>query len=146
LRNRSIVKTVALAALILALFSARPAFAQQRLSDHDVANLMKNLKSDGKHFQSSFDSALSKSAVRKTTQEKIYKSAAKSFNDQVSAMLSVFQSKHAADTTLPGVLQTAHQIDDVFLDVQLEGNARSDWLKCKQILTRLAQQFNMAYS
>ncbi|HEY0701718.1 MAG TPA: hypothetical protein VGD60_03025 [Candidatus Acidoferrales bacterium] len=146
MQNRSIIKAVILVAFVLALFSARSVSAQQRLSDKDVTNLMKNLKDDSKHFQSSFNSALSKSAVRKTSQEKIYKAAGKSFSDQVGAMLSVFQSKRTADTTLPGVLQTARQIDDVFLDVQLGGSARADWLKCKQGLTRLAAQFNLAYN
>jgi hypothetical protein len=40
--------------------------AQQRMSDKDIENTMKNLKEDSKRFQSSFNSAISKSTIRKT--------------------------------------------------------------------------------
>jgi preprotein translocase subunit SecA len=136
----------ALVAIIFTLLAAHPASAQQRLSDRDVEALMKNLKQDTKPFVSTFTSAMSKSNVRKTTQEKIYKALAKTFQQQVDEMLSGFQSKHSVDATLPALLQSAHQIDDVFIDVQLEGSARPDWIKCKTSLSRIAAQFNIAYN
>jgi hypothetical protein len=135
----------ALAAILFLLLAPRTASAQDRLSDRDVEALMKNLKQDTKPFVSTFTSAVSKSNVRKTTQEKIYKALAKTFQAQVDDMLNGFQSKHKADTTLPAVIQSAHQIDDVFIDVQLEGSAKPDWLKCKATLQRIAAQFNVPY-
>jgi hypothetical protein len=143
LRNPIRVTAAALLTITFALLLAQPSFAQQRMSDRDIETLMKNLKQDGKKFESSFNSSISKSAVRKTSQEKIYKDLVKSFNAQVDTMLSGFQSKHKADTTLPGVLTTARQIDDVFLDYQLPGNAKADWNACKAILVKLATEFNM---
>jgi hypothetical protein len=143
LRNPIRMTALALLTITFALLLAQPSFAQQRMSDRDIETLMKNLKQDGKKFQSSFDSSISKSAVRKTSQEKIYKDLVKSFNAQVDTMLDVFQSKHKADTTLPGVLTAAHQIDDVFLDYQIPGNAKADWNSCKAILVKLAAEFNM---
>jgi hypothetical protein len=146
MRIRFRYPAAALAAILFALLCAHPASAQERMSDHDVLELMKNLRQDTKPFVSTFTSALSKSAVRKTTQEKIYKALAKTFQQQVEEMVSGFESKHNADTTLPAVLQSAHQIDDVFIDVQLEGSAKPDWIKCKAALQRIAAQFNIAYN
>jgi hypothetical protein len=143
LRNPIRITAAALLALTFALLFAQPSLAQHRMSDRDIEALMKNLKQDGKKFQSSFNSSISKSAVRKTSQEKIYKDLVKSFNAQADTMLSVFQSKHTADSTLPGVLSTARQIDDVFLDYQIPGNAKADWNNCKAILVKLASEFNM---
>jgi hypothetical protein len=147
MRIRFRYPAAALAAIIFSmLLCARPASAQERMSDHDVLELMKNLRQDTKPFVSTFTSALSKSNVRKTTQEKIYKALAKTFQQQVDEMIGGFESKHSADATLPAVLQSAHQIDDVFIDVQLEGSAKPDWLKCKAALQRIAAQFNIAYN
>jgi hypothetical protein len=113
------------------------------MSDRDIENIMKNLKNDSKRFESSFNSAISKSTIRKTTQEKNDKDLVKSFQDQTEKMLNIFQDKRTADTTLPGVLTAAKQIDDIFIDVHLNGSVKSDWSKCKAELAILAAQFNM---
>jgi hypothetical protein len=146
MRIRFRYTAAALAAILFMLVAPRVASAQERLSDHDVLELMKNLRQDTKPFVSTFTSSISKSGVRKTTQEKIYKALAKTFQQQVEEMVSGFESKHSADATLPAVLQSAHQIDDVFIDVQLEGSAKPDWIKCKAALQRIAAQFNIAYN
>jgi hypothetical protein len=43
---------------------------QQRMSDKDVEDMMKNLKQDTKQFRSDFNSAIGKSTIRNTNQEK----------------------------------------------------------------------------
>jgi hypothetical protein len=134
---------VVVLALTVTFLVAMSSFAQQRMSDRDIENVMKNLKEDSKRFQSSFNSAISKSTIRKTTQEKSDKELVKSFQNQTESMLNVFQDKRTADTTLPGVLDTAKQIDGVFIDVHMGGSAKSDWNKCKAELSILAGQFNM---
>src|SRR5277367_1243876 len=146
LRNPIRITAAALLALTFALLFSQPSFAQHRMSDHDIEALMKNLKQDAGKFQSSFNSSISKSAVRKTDQEKIYKDLVKSFVAQCDTMLGVFQSKHTVDTTLPGVLATGHQVDNIFIDYQLTGNARPNWNTCKAILIKLAAQFNIPIS
>lgn len=133
----------ALAALVIALLLVQPSFAQQRMSDHDIENLMKNLKEDTKRFQSAFNSSIGKSTIRKTSQEKDAKAEVQQFRNQVERMLDVFQDKHKADDTLPGVMATSKQIDDTFKNVQLGGSAVSTWAKCKSELNILATQFNV---
>jgi hypothetical protein len=143
-RNAWKIRTAILVLASLTLLFVQPGFAQQRMSDHDIENLMKNLKEDTQRFQSSFNSAISKSTIRKTSQEKEDKALVKSFRNQTETMLNIFQSKRKADTTLPGVLSTAKQIDAVFANVHLGGTAASDWSKCKSELNILANEFNMS--
>jgi hypothetical protein len=138
-KNRAAAVTV----IALVLFLVPLSSAQQRLSDKDVESTMKNLKQDSKTFQSSFNSAISKSTIRKTSQEKDAKALVKSFQSQTETMLSVFQNKKKADTTLPGVLGSAKQIDGILASVSLGGTAVSDWAKCKAELNILANEFNM---
>jgi len=134
---------VALAVISLAFFLAPLCSAQQRMSDKDVESTMKNLKEDSKRFQSSFYSAVSKSTIRKTSQEKDAKALVKSFQGQTETMLRIFQDKKKADTTLPGVMDSARQIDGILTSVSLGGTTVSDWAKCKAELSILANEFNM---
>lgn len=143
MRNQWKTRAVIASFFTIVLLLVQPAFAQQRMSDRDIENIMKNLKNDSKRFESSFNSAISKSTIRKTTQEKNDKDLVKSFQDQTEKMLNIFQDKRTADTTLPGVLTSAKQIDDIFIDVHLNGSVKSDWSKCKAELAILAAQFNM---
>jgi hypothetical protein len=142
LRNPGRFRAAALAALLLALAFAHPALAQQRLSDKEIEKIMKTLSADAKRFESSFNKAISKSDVRKLPQEKTDRELVKSFQAQTEKMLQVFQANKKADTTLMGVLNTARQIDDIFVDIPMTGAVRSDWNKCKTDLATLTGQFN----
>jgi hypothetical protein len=133
----------ALAALVIALLLVQPSFAQERMSDHDIENVMKNLKEDRKRFQSAFNSSIGKSTVRKTSQEKDAKSTVQTYRNQVDRMLDVFGDKHKADETLPSVMASAKEIDGIFQSVQLGGSAVSTWAKCKSEIKILAVQFNV---
>jgi hypothetical protein len=136
-------RAAVLAVIIGAFVIGKPSFAQARLSDHDIENVMKNLKEDSKQFQSDFNSAIGKSTIRKTSQEKDAKAQVQLLRNQVDRMLDVFQDKHQADQTLPLVMATSKQIDEIFKNVQLGGSAAPAWAKCKSELTILATQFNM---
>jgi hypothetical protein len=143
MRNPQFLRAVAFAAILFAFLTVRPVHAQDRMSDKDIENLMKNLKEDSKRFQSAFNSSVSHSTIRKTSQEKDYKATVQLFRNQVDRMLDVFQDKHQATDTLPSVMNTSGQIDDIFRNVQLGGGAVSSWAKCKTELNMLATQFNM---
>ena len=130
--------------VLVCLFSMpRIATAQSRMSDKDIEHMMKNLKADSKQFQSLFNSAISKSTIRKTTQEKDAKTLVKNFRNQAEGMLSTFQSQKRADASLPIVLDSAQRIDKVLADVSLNGSVTSQWAKVKTELDALAQQFNV---
>jgi hypothetical protein len=126
LRNSWKFRAAALAALTFVSLSAQWTSAQERMSDNDVENTMKNLKEDSRRFQSSFNSAISKSSIRKTSLEKDDKALVKSFQAQTETMLKYFQDHKKAETTLPGVLSMAKQIDAIFASASLGGSAPSD--------------------
>ena len=65
----------------LSLICAASLSAQPRLSDKDVLRHMKNLKDDAKKFRSSFNSALSESTIRKTTQREGREDAGAEFRE-----------------------------------------------------------------
>jgi Sec-independent protein translocase protein TatA len=143
MRDPKIFRVLAFTAILFSLLTGRPAFAQDRMSDKDVESLMKNLKEDSKTFQSAFNSSISHSTIRKTSQEKEYKATVQQYRNQVDQMLDTFQDKRQATDTLPTVMSTAGQIDGIFKNVQLGGSAKSTWAKCKREMNMLATQFNM---
>jgi hypothetical protein len=65
--------------VVIGLLCPLSAYAQERLSDKDVETQMKNLKEDSKKFRSSFNSAIGKSTVRKTSREKDAKALVERF-------------------------------------------------------------------
>lgn len=140
------IPVIAVLAFALLFVSPPLSFAQDRLSDSDIANTMKNLIQDAKHFQSSFNAAVSKSAIRKTSQEKDAKNLVKSFRGQSETMLKIFKSRKKADSTLPGVLNTSTQIDTMLSGIALGGSAAADWAKCKSDLVILANAFQMNFT
>jgi hypothetical protein len=137
------VMAVVLAAYASIFLVVPSSYAQQRMTDKDIENTMKNLKEDSKRFQSSFNSAISKSTIRKTSQEKDDKAQVKTFRTQTESMLKVFQDKKKADTTLPGVMSSASNIDRIFANVSMGGSASADWAKCKSEIDLLANAFQM---
>ena len=143
MRNRLASLTTAFCLLLSFLAAAQPANAQSRMSDKDIEHMMKNLKSDSKQFQSLFNSAISKSTIGKTTQEKDAKTLVKNFRNQTEGMLSTFQHQKRADASLPLVLDSAQKIDKVLADVSLNGSVTSQWAKVKSELGTLADQFNV---
>ena len=143
MRNRPASLAAAFCLLLCFLATAQLANAQSRMSDKDIEHMMKNLKSDSKQFQSQFNSAISKSTIRKTTQEKDAKALVKNFRNQAEGMLGTFQSQKRADATLPLVMDSAQRIDKLLADVPLSGSVNSQWAKVKTELDTLAQQFNV---
>ena len=116
---------------------------QGRMSDKDIEETMQNLKNDAKHFQSSFNSAIGKSTIHKTSREKDAKALVKTFAQQTDSMHNTFKSSKKADTSLPGVLSNAQQIDKLLADVPLGDNVTSSWSRVKSELNTLTSAFNM---
>ncbi len=85
--------------------------AQTRLSDKDVQQHMKNLKYDAKKFRCSFNRALPKSAIGKTTQEKDAKTLAPNIEADKFHVPDL-QERHQGRTVaakLPGHCPAARQ-------------------------------------
>ena len=95
------------AALLLTLAQAPLAAAQNRMSDKDVQRLMANMYDDAKKFRSSFNPAISKSSIRKTSQEKQSKALVDQFIKDIGDMRNEFKRKKLVALTFPKVQSAA---------------------------------------
>jgi len=143
LKFRRFVFFVALLALIFPVLQISWASAQERLNDKDVLQLMKNLNSDARKFRSMFNSALSKSTIRKTGEENDAKTFAEAFQNQTKNMADNFKQTKKADPYLQASLDAAAQIDSVFKSVQLDSDTTAQWARIKTQLSKLGRVFHM---
>jgi len=128
------------AAVLIMLVSGAHALAQSRLSDKDIESLMKNLEEDAKKFQSSFNSAVQKSTIRKTTQEKDAKALVERFTKQTQGMLNQFKSNRKADQALLSVQDSANQIDKLLSSTPMGDQTNNAWARVRTELNTLSRQ------
>jgi hypothetical protein len=129
--------------LVLASFNAFVLPAQTRLSDKDVQQHMKNLNQDTKIFRSTFNSSVSKTSIRKTTQEKDAKSLVQNFQTETKSMYEHFKKSRKSDPYLQNCLGTAGQIDKLLKTTQFDAATTSQWVKVKSQLYDLATAFHL---
>ncbi len=130
-----------LAALLSAAIAAPSARAQARISDKDLEALMKNLRDDAKSFRPGFDSALKKSSIRKTSQEKDARNLAARFEKQTDNMLNRFKRTRKADAELSSVRASAAQLDSLVRTLNLGAHVSSRWDKIQTELQRVSSAF-----
>lgn len=132
-------------AIFLALAGAfyPPQLYAQRVSDKDIENMMRNLRDDAKAFRPNFESALKKSVIRKTSQEKDARSLVTSFEKQTDAMLSEFKKTKKGDVAIETTLDNARQIDKLLSGLQLEPQLISRWQKVQLELNQVANAFGI---
>jgi hypothetical protein len=133
----------ALVAFILFALSARMTPGQQRMSDKDVEGMMNNLKEDAKQFRSDFNSAIGKSTIRNTDQEKQAKALAERFQKQTEELFDSFKDTKKADTSLPPVRDSASQIDKLLSSTTLNSKVSADWAKVKSELAMISSAFGV---
>ena len=119
--------------------------AQERMSDKDLERVMENLKNDSNRFKSSFDKDVDHSTIRKTSQAKDAKQLANNFVKQTQGMYNQFKSSRKADSSLPVVFNSAHQIEALKSQVNFSSETVADWSRIRSELTILSQQFNVSF-
>jgi uncharacterized membrane protein YgaE (UPF0421/DUF939 family) len=137
--------TVPWAALALAfsfIFSVA-APAQTRLSDKDLERRIKNLNSDSKKFQSSFNNAISKSSIRKTSQEKDAKKLADNFTKSTKSLYDYFKRTRKSDPYIQNTLDYAKQLEKLQSSVQLDSTTNEAWTKVRTQLNDIAHAFHV---
>lgn len=114
------VKAIAaMFAMLLPYALVRPAHAQERLSDKDLEQRIKNVNSDIKTFHSTFNSAVGKTSIRKTTQEK------------------------DAKALVQNLLDSSNQIDKLLQSTQFDSATVGQWQKIKPQLKDIAVAFHV---
>jgi hypothetical protein len=121
------------------------AYSQERLSDKDIETMFNNLKSDAKKFSSTFNSAVGKSTIRKTSQEKEAKALVQSFDKQSEAALDKFKKSRHPDVELSNLLTSGTQINQLLASTPMGDRADADWSKVKSELSGIATQFNKEF-
>jgi hypothetical protein len=141
--NRCASFPVALILTVLSLAQAPFAQAQNRINDKDLENLMRNLRDDAKSFRPTFNSAIAKSTIRRTSREKDAKNLVASFAKQAEAELNNFKKTRKADGYVQNVMSTGQQIDQLFYGLNLGGQAASKWDKIRTELQQVASAFGL---
>ena len=134
---------VAVVALLISIFAATTARAQSRINDKDLARLMQNVKDDAQPFRKSFASALKKSTIRGTSQEKDARGLADTFAKQSKQALDTFEHKRKAEDQVAAMVDTAGQIDSLVNQLSLSPTVGTQWEKLRTELHQVAEAFNV---
>ena len=138
--HRYVVCSLSMALIASFLFILQPpaARAQQRVSDKDMNRMMKNMRYDTKSFRSSFDNALGKSTIRKTSHAKDAKNLVMNFQNQVDAMLNRFKKNRNDGDGIVGVVNTAGQIDSLLYSVSFGPEVMAKWQRIREEIHPIA--------
>jgi len=117
--------------------------AQGRLGDRDLERLMQNVKDDAPPFRESFDNALKKSTIRKTSRERDARALADTFAKQANGALETFKHKRKAENAVAALVSTAGQIDALVYSLQLNTQTTAHWEKLRAELHLVAQAFGV---
>lgn len=128
---------------LLAGFSVARGQDQGRVNDKDLARLMQNVRDDAQPFRKSFDSALKKSTIRGTSQEKDARGLAVTFEKQSKRALETFKKKRKADDEVAAMVDTAGQIDKLVYSLSMNPATTQQWEKVRTELHQVAQAFNV---
>jgi len=129
---------------VLLLLGAGGMMAQQRLNDKDVEETMKNLNEDAEQFRSQFDSAVSKSTIRNTDQEKQAKALVEHFQKKTKDMVDEFKDTKKTHDDLLIVRNDANKIDKVLSGTHLDDpKLNTQWAKAKSELGMISSAFGI---
>ena len=135
--------TLFVATLLCLVFGMPAARAQSRLTDKDIDTTLKNVQEDTRQFRDMFDSALRKSTVRKTSEEKSAREMVKTFEQELESTRHQFKDKRNVDGRLPAVLASRDKIDSFLSNVSLGDQTKAQWGRIKSQLDTLSKSFNM---
>jgi hypothetical protein len=119
------------------------AAAQKRVSDKDMERMMKNLRYDTKTFRPTFDHALGKSTIRKTSQAKDAKNLVATFQNEVDAMLTTFKKNRNDGAAVASAVNSAGQVDSLLRTVSLGQDVTSQWRKIREELHPIAVSYGI---
>jgi hypothetical protein len=143
MRHASVNAIIATLAMLFCCASVRPAHAQDRMSDKDLEQRIKNMDSDIKTFRSAFNSGVGKTSIRKTTQEKDAKTLVQNFQNQSKSLYDKFKKTRKTDPYLQNLLDSSNQIDKLLQSTQFDSATVGQWQKIKPQLKDIAVAFHM---
>lgn len=132
-------------AVVLLTCSVGPiaSVAQSRLSDKDVEKVMENLRDGADKFRSSFNSAIGKSALRNTDQEKQGKALVQQFQTQMEDFVNHYRRNKSAEADLKNVRESAAEINRLLMSTPMGNEVTGNWDKIKGGLINISEAFGM---
>jgi len=139
--NRKSLPALGAAIILTFVVLMHAAVAQSQPSDKDLDAVMNNLNDEAKAFRPRFNSAIKKSAIRKTSQAGDARNLATSFQQQTAALVNEYEQTNKA-SSVPSVLSTADQIEKLIHDLKLNPRALG-WDKIRADLNQLSSAFGI---
>jgi len=136
------VPCLAAAGLLLAWSGS--AAAQERLSDKDLEKVLNNLKSDAKKFGGAFKQDLSKSAIRKTNDEKEAKQLADQFPKQIEKLQKNYKSNKKAGELLPAISQSNMRLSGYLQKIAPSAKTTEAWSRVQSGIERIYKAYSFA--
>ena len=147
MRAARYISLLGCAVIFLSLFAAlQPprVYGQARINDKDMESLMRNLRDDAKSFRPTFDAAIHKSIIRKTSQERDARDLAARFEKQTELMLNHFKQHRKGEADLQNVLSTASQVDKLVYGPGLDGQTTAKWEKVRAELREISSAYGVS--
>jgi hypothetical protein len=126
-----------------AILQAPSTQAQARVSDKDMEALIRNLRNDAKSFRPQFESAVHKSTIRNTSQEKETNDLAKIFAKQTDDLLNRFKKDRRGESEFNSAMASAEQIDNSVHSLALEPDVKRHWKKIRTELHQIANAYGV---
>lgn len=142
-RQRSLALWCAIV-IVAVFFQASPSQAQLRINDKDMATLMSNLREDAKNFRSTFDPAVQKSAIRKTSQEKEARNLVDDFEKEIENLLKDFKKTHKGDASVSSLVDSAGKIDRLVYQLGLGTRTTVAWESTRSALHQVAAAYGVS--
>ncbi len=129
--------------IIAVLFQDSLSQAQLRINDKDMEALISNLREDAKNFRSTFDPAVQKSAIRKTSQEKEARNLVDDFDKQTETLLKDFKKTHKGDSSVTSLVDSAGKIDRLVYQLSLGTRTTVAWESTRSALHQVAAAYGV---
>jgi hypothetical protein len=118
----------------------------RRLSDRQVAQIIRNVEQRSDRFRRSFDAAIDRSFFDGTYSEAIVKEYIKNFEQATNDLRSRFNGRTAVAADVDNVLNRAAAIDQFMRAYIRQDRVQRDWTLLKGDLSKLANAYNVTFN
>ena len=116
-----------------------------RLSDKEVAQLIKRIEKQSDKFRASLDAALDKSRLNGSSREDDINAFVKAYYEDTKRLHDRFGAHKSTSSDVESVLQRAARIDAFMRRYPLTSRAQDDWTTLRSYLDQLAQTYNVGW-
>ncbi len=131
--------------LLVGLGTSSTAFAQWRLSNTEIRNVIQRVETRTDSFSRNLENALDRSAINGTARENEINRLVRDFEYATDQLRTRFEGRQATAADARGVLDRAALINGFLLNNRLDARVDQDWQLVRTDLDRLATAFNLGW-